>query len=76
MAQPQKYPISDVEYDIIITLGNLLQGTESLNTYIQDADRAGDSATASAFSSIRDGYVEGAKMMHEALGRVHAAESR
>ena len=70
MSTSQKYPVSDIEYDIMITLSNLLQGTESIDKYIRDAEQAGDSDTAKAFNSIRDGYVEGAKMMRETLVRV------
>jgi hypothetical protein len=51
----QKYGVPNIVYDIIITVGNLLQGEESLKGYAEDADRAGDAESATAFRTIAEG---------------------
>jgi hypothetical protein len=50
----ETYGLSDVEYDLVITLANLLQGIEKLEEYARDAETAGDSETATAFRSLRE----------------------
>jgi hypothetical protein len=50
-----KYGVPNIVYDIIITVGNLLQGEESLKRYAEDADRAGDAESATAFRTIAEG---------------------
>lgn len=44
-----RYGVPDVVYDIIQTVGNLLQGQEKLQEYAVDADRVGDQEAATAF---------------------------
>ena len=71
MSQPNSSPISDVEYDIIVTMSNLLQGSKSLQTYQSDAQQAGDSDTAAIFGRILDSYDGYATELHGVLARMH-----
>lgn len=70
MSTTGKYPVSDLEYSIVTTLSNLLQGIEALTKYQADAEQAGDSETARVFGNIVDSYRENAIGLHRALGRV------
>jgi hypothetical protein len=47
-----QYGVSDIVDDIVVTVGNLLQGEEQLRQYASDADRAGDAECAAAFHTI------------------------
>lgn len=51
----QKYGVSNIVYNIITTVGNLLQGEEKLKEYAIDAEKAGDSESATAFRTVADG---------------------
>ncbi|CAA9555470.1 MAG: hypothetical protein AVDCRST_MAG33-1246 [uncultured Thermomicrobiales bacterium] len=70
MSTTGKYPVSDLEYSIVTTLSNLLQGIETLTKYEADAEQAGDSETAGVFRNILQSYHENATQLHRALGRV------
>ncbi len=70
MSQPSRYPVSNIEYNIIVTMSNLLQGSETLQKYRSDAEQAGDAETAAIFGRIRDSYDSQATELHEALKRV------
>lgn len=61
------FALSDVEYNIITTLSNLLQSEDALHKYIADAEKAGDSNTAAIFGEIHDSNREYAKKLREAL---------
>jgi hypothetical protein len=50
-----KYGVPDIVYDIITTVGNLLQGEEKLKEYARDADKAGDPEAATAFRIVAEG---------------------
>ena len=63
------YGLSDVEYDLVITLANLLQGIEKLEEYARDAESAGDSETATAFRSLRESNRAAVGQMRGALSR-------
>jgi hypothetical protein len=65
----QKYGMSDVEYDIIITLSNLLQGMEATEKYAADAEKAGDSECATIFRTLRENNRASAEQFRSALSR-------
>ena len=71
MSDHSRSPISDVEYDIIVTMSNLLQGSKVLRTYQADAEKAGDSDCARIFGQIRDSYDRHASDLHDVLERMH-----
>lgn len=50
-----KYGVPDIVYDIITTVGNLLQGEEKLKEYARDAEQAGDAEAATAFRTVAEG---------------------
>ena len=62
-----RYGVPDVVYDIIQTVGNLLQGQEKLQEYAVDADRVGDDEAATAFRTLADANRVGARVL---LGRL------
>ena len=49
-----RYGVSNLEYDLIATLSNLLQGQEALQKYLQDAQQAGDQECAGLFQTLMD----------------------
>jgi hypothetical protein len=51
----EKFGVSNIVYDIITTVGNLLQGEEKLIEYAADADKAGDPEAATAFRTVAEG---------------------
>jgi rubrerythrin len=48
----ERFAASDVEYNIITTLSNLLQAEQVLRQYAQDAEEAGNSDVAAIFNDI------------------------
>ena len=63
------YGLSDVEYNIVMTLGNLLQGIEKLEEYASDAEAAGDTETATVFRTVRSSNRAAVGQLRSALGR-------
>lgn len=63
------YGLTDLEYDIVMTLSNLLQGIEKLDEYAQDADAAGDTETATIFRTLRESNRSGVLQLRSALVR-------
>lgn len=61
------FALSDVEYNIITTLSNLLQAEDALHKYIDDAKKAGDSDVEAIFSEIHEKNREFAKQLREQL---------
>ena len=63
----------DKDYDIIWFTESCLDNVLRLETYIQDADRAGDEALATLFrkaqAESRKGAEEGKKLLSERLSR-------
>jgi hypothetical protein len=68
-----KYGVSNLEYDLVTTLSNLLEGVEVLEKYAQDAEQAGDQDSATAFRTMRENNRNSAQQLRSALGRVIAA---
>lgn len=63
------YGVSNLEYDLIVTLSNLLQGMEVIQKYAQDAEQAGDQESATAFRTLRENNRSSAQQLRSALGR-------
>jgi hypothetical protein len=63
------YGLSDIEYNIVMTLGNLLQGIEKLEEYAGDAEAAGDSECATVFRTIRESNRAAVTQLRTALSR-------
>lgn len=70
MTDKGTFAVSNLEYDIITTLSNLLQGSETLGKYQADAERVGDAATAAIFQRLHDSYYGYATELNAALRRV------
>ena len=64
-----KYGISNLEYDLVTTLGELLQGQEVLEKYAGDAEQAGDQECATIFRTIRENNRNSAQQVRNALAR-------
>jgi hypothetical protein len=65
-----KYGVPNIVYDIVQTVGNLLQGEEKLLEYARDAEKAGDPDAATAFRTIAEGNRAGAQTLLRRL-RAH-----
>jgi rubrerythrin len=62
-------PISDIEYNLVTTLSNLLQAHEVLAKYADDAQKAGDTDCSTIFRTLRDQNAATAQQLRGALGR-------
>lgn len=69
-AGERKYGVSNIVYDIIQSVGNLLQGQEKLQEYARDAEQAGDSEAATAFRTVAEGNRAAAQTLLKRL-RAH-----
>jgi hypothetical protein len=65
-----KYGVPDIVYDIVQSVGNLLQGQEKLHEYAGDAEKAGDPDAATVFRTIAEGNRVAAQALLRRL-RVH-----
>ncbi|MGH2562295.1 MAG: hypothetical protein ACRDJH_24815 [Thermomicrobiales bacterium] len=65
----REFGVSDLEYDLVITLGNLLQGVEVMTKYANDAGEAGDDECAHLFSAMRDQHRVWAIQVRSTLAR-------
>jgi hypothetical protein len=68
-----KFGVPNIVYDIIQTVGNLLQGEEKLKEYAADADKAGDADAATTFRTIAEGNRAAAQTLLKRL-KVHLEE--
>lgn len=50
----ERFAASDVEYNVITTLSNLLQAEEVLRRYAEDAQEAGNTEVAQLFNEIEE----------------------
>ena len=64
-----RYGMSNIEYDIVTTLSNLLEGQEALSRYAADADQAGDSDTATIFRTLQESNRSAVQQLRNALAR-------
>lgn len=62
--------ISNLEYDLVTTLSNLLEAHDVLNEYTSDAEDAGDSEAAEIFRTIQRTNQEAALRIRTSLGRL------
>ena len=66
----EEFGISNLEYDLVTTLSNLLEGQEVLQEYTADAEEAGDAEAAAIFRSIQACNQDAAMRIRTALGRI------
>ncbi len=69
MASAMNTNVSDLEYDLVTTLSNLLQGREVLAKYAQDAEKACDREAAELFRTIQTTNEDFAGRVRNALRR-------
>ena len=67
MASTSTFAISDLEYDLVTTLSNLMQGREVLAKYASDAEKAGDLDAAEIFRTIQTTNDANAERVRNAL---------
>jgi len=65
----KEFAVSDLEYNIVTTLSNLLQSEEVLVRYAHDADEAGETEVAGLFRSLRNANRDAARNLRNALAR-------
>lgn len=65
----RNYGLSNIEYDIVTTLSNLLEGMQVLETYAGDAEAAGDSECATIFRTLSESNRNTVQQLRKALGR-------
>ncbi|HEV2128815.1 MAG TPA: hypothetical protein VGR22_09375 [Thermomicrobiales bacterium] len=65
-----EFSVSDVEYNVITTLSNLLQSEEVLMKYATDAQEAGDSELEQMFHDLRRQNGEVAERLYRKLGQL------
>jgi hypothetical protein len=58
---------SDVEYNVITTLSNLLQAQDVLRKYAQDAEQAGNSELAAVFNELSQANDQFAQRLRQQL---------
>jgi hypothetical protein len=68
--QSNTFSVSDIEYNLITTLSNLLQSEEVLARYTADAEEAGEQEVAATFRQLRDHNGQVALRMRESLHRL------
>lgn len=61
------FAVSDVEYNLITTLSNLLQAEDALHKYIDDAEKAGATDVVALFQELHDANIKVAKQMRQVL---------
>jgi rubrerythrin len=65
----ERFGVSDVEYNIVTTLSNLLQGEDVLTRYAKDAEQAGETEVAQLFRELEQSNNQFASRLREALKR-------
>lgn len=65
-----RFGVSDVEYNIVTTLSNLLQAEDVLNRYAEDAEEAGESEVSQLFKEIEQTNNEFASRLRDRLKTV------
>jgi len=68
-AGENEYGVSNLEYDLIVTMSNLLQSQEVLAKYAQDAETAGDMDCATLFRELRESNRGTVQRFRNALSR-------
>lgn len=75
MSDSATFAISDLEYDLVTTLSNLMQGREVLSKYAADAEKVGDLDAAEIFRTILTSNDANAERVRNAL-RNHLSKSQ
>ena len=70
-----EFTVSDVAYNVITTLSNLLQSEEVLMKYANDAQQAGDSDLEQMFHDLRAQNGQVAERLYNKLGNLIQQES-
>jgi len=70
MSDQSNTAASDVEYNIVTTLSNLLQAQDVLETYAEDAREAGDEELAAIFDGINNANHEFANQLRQQLHKL------
>ena len=65
-----EFTVSDVEYNVITTLSNLLQSEEVLMKYATDAQEVGDSELEQMFHDLRRHNGDVAQRLYQKLGQL------
>lgn len=68
MSHHHEFTVSDVAYNVITTLSNLLQSEEVLMKYANDAKEAGDSELEQMFHDLRQQNGQVAEKLYQKLG--------
>jgi hypothetical protein len=68
-----KYGVPNIVYDMIQTVGNLLQGVEKMMEYAGDAEAAGDADAATVFRTIAESNRVAAQALLKRL-KVHLSD--
>lgn len=63
----ERFAASDVEYNVITTLSNLMQAEEVLKQYAEDAQEAGNNEVAQLFNEIEESNNRFAKRLMDQL---------
>ena len=64
-----RFGMSNLEYDIVVTLSNLLKGQDALMRYAADADQAGDTECATLFRTLQESNRATVQQLRNALAR-------
>jgi hypothetical protein len=64
------FSVSDVAYNVITTLSNLLQSEEVLMKYANDANEVGDSELEQMFHELRQQNGHVAERLYQKLGKL------
>lgn len=59
--------ISDVNYDLVTTLAEDLEAIDVLNTYVEDAQKAGDADAERIFNQIREDELRHCDMLKRVI---------
>ncbi len=70
MSHNHNFAVSDVAYNVITTLSNLLQSEEVLMKYATDAQEAGDQELEQMFHELQQQNGQVAARLYDKLGRL------
>jgi hypothetical protein len=66
----ERFAASDVEYNVITTLSNLLQAEDVLRRYAEDAEEAGNTEVAKLFNEIEESNNRFSKRLMDELHKM------
>ena len=68
-AGKEHFGVSNIEYDIVTTLSNLLQAEEALTKYATDAEQAGEQDCAEIFRMIQQNNRQAAMQLRDMMAK-------